>query len=459
MKRSVRRIFLVILVVGITYLTYFAWHRLPIISAYGAKNLCSCVMVAGRNPEDVKREELGWGPIALGTFDVNFQDSSTTGSVFGLAKRKAIYRKKLGCSVLVGMSEDEFREQKIGRISIPAYSQDTLAWPIGDLDATAPVPDSIKAKLNIVLDSAFAEPSKRPQRRTRAVIIIRDGKIVAERYAEGFNATTILTGWSMAKTVTNALVGILVKEKKLNINEPAPIPEWSNDDRKNITVNDLLHANTGLEWVEDYGNPSGATIMLYENKDMGKYAAQSKQKFKIGEKFLYSSGTTNIISRIIREKVGEENYHNFPYEKLFYKIGMLHATFETDAGGTFVGSSYILATARDWARFGLLYLNDGVWNGERILPEGWVKYSTTPASGAPLGEYGAQMRVNAGAPGDAKKRMFPDVPTDAFWADGFEGQSVFVVPSENLVVVKLSLTHGSDLDENKFLSEIISALH
>jgi CubicO group peptidase (beta-lactamase class C family) len=416
-------------------------------------------MVAGRNPEDVKREELGWGPIALGTFDVNFEDSSATGSVFGLARRKAIFRKKLGCSVLVGIDEEDFRKQKVGHILEPGYSQDTLSWPSGNVDATTSLTDSTNSKINIVFDSAFAEPSKRPQRRTRAIVIVKDGKIVAERYADGFNANTILTGWSMAKTVTSALVGILVNENKLNINDPAPIPEWSNDERKNITVSDLLHANTGLDWVEDYGNPSGATIMLYENKDMGKYAAQSKQKFKVGEKFLYSSGTTNIISRIIRERVGEKDYHNFPYEKLFYRIGMLHATFETDAGGTFVGSSYILATARDWARFGLLYLNEGVWNGQRIFPEGWVKYSTTPASGAPLGEYGAQVRLNAGAPGKPEKRMFPDVPTDAFWADGFEGQSVFVVPSENLVVVKLSLTHGSDLDENKFLSEVIKAFH
>jgi CubicO group peptidase (beta-lactamase class C family) len=459
MKRWVRRLFVIILILGIVYLINYAWHALPIISAYGAKNLCSCVMVAGRNPDDVKREELNWGFVSLGTFDVNFQDSTASGSVFGLAKRKAIYRKKLGCSVLVEISEEEFRNQRVGKISSPAYSQDTVAWPTGNLAPSVQVPDFTKNQIDAVLDSAFAEPSGKPNRRTRAVIVVHNGKIVAERYAEGFNANTILTGWSMAKTVTNALIGILAEEHKININEPAPIREWSDDDRKKITVSDLMHANSGLEWVEDYGNPSGATIMLYESKDMGKYAAQSKQKYKIGEKFVYSSGTTNILSRIIREKVGEENYHNFPYEKLFYKIGMLHATFETDAGGTFVGSSYILATARDWARFGLLYLNDGVWNGERIFPEGWVKYSTTPASGAPLGEYGAQMRVNAGATGNPKKRMFPDVPTDAFWADGFEGQSVFVVPSEKLVVVKLSLTHGSELDENKFLSAIINSFH
>ena len=458
MKKSVKRIFLISAVLCIAYIVYFAWHRLPIISAYGAKNLCSCVLVAGRNPETVKKEELGWGFVKFGTFNVNYQDSSATGSVIGLAERKAIYRKKLGCSVLVGISEEEFRNQGNKNFVPPSYSQDTIPWPSGNLNRDSSVSEASKRKLDIVLDSAFSEPSKVPQRRTRAVLILHNGKIIAERYADGFDANTVLTGWSMAKTATNALVGILVEQGKLDIYKPAPISEWSNDDRKLITVNDLLHANSGLDWVEDYGNPSGATIMLYESRDMGKYAVQSKQKYKVGEKFLYSSGTTNILSRIIRQTVGEKQYYNFPYQQLFYKIGMLSATFETDAGGTFVGSSYILATARDWARFGLLYFNNGIWNKEKIFPEGWVKYSTTPASGTPLGEYGAQMRLNAGQPGNPQNRLLPDVPTDAFWADGFEGQSVFIVPSEKLVVVKLSLSHGSDLDENKFLAGVIDAL-
>jgi CubicO group peptidase (beta-lactamase class C family) len=220
-----------------------------------------------------------------------------------------------------------------------------------------------------------------------------------------------------------------------------------------------MHASSGLNWEENYGGPSGATNMLFKKKDMGLYAAEVPVAHKPGDVFYYSSGTTNIISRIVRETVGDENYYRFPYEQLFYKIGMLNTTIEPDAGGTFVGSSYSFGPARDWARFGLLYLNDGVWNGEHILPEGWVNYSTTPAKGADRGQYGAQWWLNAGAPGNPSNRYYPDAPTDLYWADGFEGQNVFVLPSKNLVIVKLSLSQGDYLDDNKFLAEIIGAVN
>jgi CubicO group peptidase (beta-lactamase class C family) len=198
--------------------------------------------------------------------------------------------------------------------------------------------------------------------------------------------------------------------------------------------------------------------MLFKKKDMGIYAADVGVAHKPGEFFYYSSGTTNIISRVVRNTLGDEQYYRFPYEELFYKIGMFNTTIEADAGGTFVGSSYSFGPARDWARFGLLYLNDGVWNGERILPEGWVKYTTTPAKGADKGQYGAQFWLNAGAKDNPNNRYYPDAPTDLFWADGFEGQNVFVIPSKKLVIVKLGLSQGDYMDDNVFLREIVSAI-
>jgi CubicO group peptidase (beta-lactamase class C family) len=356
------------------------------------------------------------------------------------------------------MDEDEFRAQKINLLSPPPVNQDTLDWPYGNQ-----VSDSVQADINLTqinktLDEAFSEPGPDKLRRTRAVVVVYDGNIIAERYAEGFNEKSKLIGWSMTKSITNALVGILVKQGKLKLEEPALVKPWGSDDRKAITLNDLMHASSGLDWEENYGGPSGATNMLFKKKDMGLYAAEVPSAHKPGEFFYYSSGTTNIISRIVRETVGDENYYRFPYEELFYKIGMLNTTIEPDAGGTFVGSSYSFGPARDWARFGLLYLNDGVWNGHRILPEGWVKYSTTPAKGADRGQYGAQWWLNAGAPGNPSLRYYPDVPADLYWADGFEGQNVFVLPSKKLVVVKLSLSQGDYLDDNKFLAEIIQAI-
>jgi CubicO group peptidase (beta-lactamase class C family) len=457
--RLLKRILLFIVIVVLSYAIYYAWRAFPIISGYGAKDLCSCVMIAGRNPDDVIRQELGNGPLKYGTFSVSFADSSATGSVFGLAKRKAVYRKGLGCTLVVQMGEEALRSQPITLSTPPRVNQDTIPWPSGNQLADS-VPAGIdQAQLKKTLDDAFSEPGPNKTRRTRAVVVVYDGHIVAERYAPGFDEHAMQIGWSMTKSITNALVGILVKEGKLNVDAPAPVEAWKGDERKQIKLNDLMHASSGLRWEENYAGPSGATNMLFKKKDMGVYAADVPLQDEPGKVFYYSSGTTNIISRIIRNQVGDEAYYRFPYESLFYKTGMLHTVLEPDAGGTFVGSSYSFATARDFARFGLLYLNDGVWNGERILPEGWVKYTTTPAPGAKLGQYGAQFWLNAGAPGNPSQRFYPDVPTDLFWADGFEGQNIFIIPSKKLVVVKLSLSQkGEYLDDNQFLAGIIRAL-
>lgn len=455
---KVKKIIAGLLGIALAYGVYYAWQAFPIISGYGAKDLCSCVMIAGRNPQDVQNNELGVIPRSLGSFSVDYADSSATGTVFGLAKRKAVYRRGLGCSLVVEMNKEEFRNQKVNLPNKPIINQDSIPWPNGNK-----LPDSLPVgvdydKMNAALDFSFSEPGEKKLRRTRAIVVVYDGKIVAERYAWGFDLNSKQIGWSMTKSITNALVGILVKQGKLQVDAPASVAGWKNDDRNKITLNDLMHASSGLRWEENYGGPSAATNMLFKKKDMGLFAAESPLESEPGKVFCYSSGTTNIISRIVRETVGEEGYHRFPYELLFYKIGMYSALMEPDAGGTFVGSSYSFATARDWARFGLLYQNDGVWNGERILPEGWVQYSVTPAVGAPIGEYGAQFWLNAGARDNPAKRRYPDVPTDLFTADGFEGQNVWIIPSKKLVIARLSLQQGNYLDENKFLADVISAL-
>jgi CubicO group peptidase (beta-lactamase class C family) len=459
MKKIILRTLLVIILAALSYGIYYAWQAVPIMTGYSAKNMCSCVMVAGRKPDDVVKEELSFSPANLATTTADFSDSSATSALFGLARRKAIFRKGLGCSLLVEIDEDEFRKFRPILPVKPRVNQDSLLWPDGNLQAEAPHPDADIAKLNQAIEEAFRETGPKKTRRTRAVLIVHDGKIIAERYADGFDQQSLLTGWSMTKSVTNALIGILVKGGELKLDQPAPVRGWEADDHKNITINDLMHASSGLEWVEDYGSPSGATNMLFKSKDMGISAATAKVSNKPGEVFYYSSGTTNILSRIIREKVGDERYYKFPYEELLFKIGMHNTILETDAGGTIVGSSYSFGPARDWARFGLLYLKDGVWNGERILPEGWVKYTTTPAKGAKKGQYGAQWWLNAGAPDNPSDRMYPDAPTDLFWADGYEGQNVFVIPSKKLVIVKLSLSHnGEYMDDNAFLKNVVAAL-
>jgi CubicO group peptidase (beta-lactamase class C family) len=442
----------------VAYAIYFAWNMFPVVSGFGAKALCSCAYLQGRSEQDIIQKELGTVLGKIGSFSLGVSDSSATGQVLFFPKKKAIYRKGLGCTLVNGVDEEELRAQKIIGKEHLSIDQDTIAWPDGNLISDS-LPNGInKEALEKLVADAFVDSDPNTSVNTRALVVVYDGNIISEKYAEGFSTTTPQMGWSMTKSITNALIGILVKKGKLNVEEAAPIAEWAEDDRKNIKLNDLLRASSGLEWSEKYDRPSDATEMLFRKGNAGAYALKLKAKKKPNELFYYSSGTTNILSRIIRDKVGRESYHQFPYQQLFNKIGMTSAILEPDASGTFVGSSFSYATARDWARFGLLYLNDGVWNGERILPEGWVKYTTTPAPAAKRGEYGAQFWLNAGAKENPANRSYPSLPTDTFLADGYEGQYVFIVPSKKLVVVRLGLSQKALPDMDKLVAGIIDAL-
>jgi CubicO group peptidase (beta-lactamase class C family) len=334
--------------------------------------------------------------------------------------------------------------------------QDTISWPQGDI-----VVDSLYnryTKLNDVVNAAFEESDPQNPVNTRAVVIVHHGQIVAEKYAPSFSMNTPLIGWSMTKTVTNGMVGVLVKQGRLNVMAPAPVSEWKEDDRSKITLNNLMQASSGLKWEELYAGPSDATNMLFRKADAGGFAAQSKPEVAPDTKWYYSSGTTNIISRIARQTIGDEDYYQFAYREIFHKIGAYSMVIEPDASGTFVGSSFSYATARDWARYGLLYLNDGMWNGEWIFPEGWVKYSTTPAKAAPNGEYGAQIWLNAGNKDDPNQKRFMDVPNDMYLMDGFEGQHVIMIPSRNLVIVRLGLSQKKQFDTNAFVRDVLNAI-
>ncbi|MBL7762007.1 MAG: serine hydrolase, partial [Chitinophagaceae bacterium] len=307
------------------------------------------------------------------------------------------------------------------------------------------------------IELPFAEPDAEARIHTQAALVVYKGQIVAEKYAPGFNKDTRLIGWSMGKSITSALIGILVKQGKLDISKPAPVAEWKNDNdpRHAITLQNLLQQTTGLDFEENYSKPSGATNMLFKRGDMAAYAANSPLKHKPGSTFYYSSGNSNILARIVRTTVGEKDYESFLFNELFYKIGMNDFIFEPDASGTFVGSSYPFGTARDYARFGLLYLNDGVWNGERILPEGWVKQTTTPAVANNEKEYGFQFWLNGISAENPQQHIYPNVHADMFYADGYNGQRIYIIPSRQLVVVRLGL---HKFDENKFLEAVLDAV-
>lgn len=457
MKSKLKLFFLLLLTVLLGLLVFAYISFLPIATGMAAKTMCSCVYATHRNPKSVRDEELSVFPGLSSATIVFGNDSSVTARLLGRSS-KAIYRKGVGCTLLAQRSEDEVRHQTIHVPLPPPQDQNSIPWPSGNLLIDSLMPAIDKVMINKAIDSAFRDSDPSNPVYTHAVVVVYKGQIVGEKYAPGFSVDSRLMGWSMTKSFTNAMVGILVKEGKLKISDPAPVPEWLQDERRKITINNLLLASSGLKWSEVYLFPGDFHNMFTHSDDKGGYAAGKKLKYAINEHFEYSSGTTNLLQKIIRQTVGDSVYYRLPYEKLFYKIGMNHALLEADASGTFVGSSYGYASARDWARFGLLFAHDGVWNGERILPEGWVSYSFTPAPAATRREYGAQWWLNQGAPSNPGNCWVPGLPPDAAMAIGFEEQYVVVIPSLDLVVVRLGVTHNKNFHIEKLVNGIMRAL-
>ena len=459
-----KRILLFVIIVVLAYVIQSYWTSLPILGGYAAKHTCSLVFVAGYNEEGLRQEDLGFLQLKYVTSTINYSDSSVSTSVLGLVQVKAIYRKGLGATLVNELTEEQLRAQPFKITTPPKVNQDTTPWPMGDQIDEENFPSNInQALLQEAIENLFIESDPTKLKRTRAVVVIYDGKLVAERYAPPFSRTSKFLGWSMTKSIINALLGILVKEGRLNIDEPAPVPEWNitaDDPRRAITIKHLLEQTSGLDFNENYYGRSDVTQMLFQSSDMAAFAASHPLKYQPGTHCYYTSGNTNILSRLIRHTVGEDNYHSFPYRKLFYKLGMNSMMMEVDPSGTFVGSSFSWATARDWARFGLLYLNNGWYNNEQILTEDWIQQSVILAGSNQYGEYGRHIWLNTGKNNDSSIRRLPDVPTDMFFASGFDGQAVFVIPSEKLVVVRLGLTKtpGGEYGANDFLKNIISSI-
>ena len=436
-KKKVLFALLAIPLIGIGYAANYAYRYALIGAGYNAKTVCSCVFVSGRSLESVVAEDL-YG-IPYGTKTIDTVAKTATATLFGIASKTALYRPKLGCTILNEMTAEELRQQP----SITASSTPT------EVLADSVLPPSQQDAIKKTLDWAFAEPDPKHPVRTRAVVVLHKGKIVAERYANGITPTTALTGWSMTKSVTNAMMGMLVKDGKLDVNKPAPVMEWANDNRKIITLDNLLRMSSGLKFDEVYSGVSDATKMLFSVAGAGKYAIQSPVEVPPATKWYYSSGTSNILQEIIRrQSKTHAEYLNFPHQRLFQKLGMNTAHLEPDPSGTFVGSSFLYASARDWAKFGQLYAQDGIWKGERLLPEGWVAYSSreTPHS---EGKYAAQFWIYVRKDG---------LPADSFTMNGFEGQFVLIIPSKQLVAVRLGCSPEEKyFDEVKFFKEIAAA--
>jgi CubicO group peptidase (beta-lactamase class C family) len=253
----------------------------------------------------------------------------------------------------------------------------------------------------------------------------------------------------MTKSITSTIVGILQCKGKMHVSSNNLFDEWKNDERKNITVHNLLQMNSGLEWLEDYNSISDVSKMLFLEENMSKSQINKPLIGEPNQTWNYSSGTTNLISGLIRNQFNtHQEYLDYWYSALIDKIGMNSMIIETDMSGNFIGSSYGWATARDWAKLGLLYLHNGEWNGEHLFDKDWVNYATTPTPGSD-GTYGAQIWLNA-------ENRYPDAPKNMYSFNGYKGQNVFILPSEDLVIVRTGLTKNADM--NTLLKGIITSI-
>ncbi len=403
-------------------------------AGYMAKIACSEIFLANRDALAVLDGEFNDISPALKRvrLKIDSDKRTVTGSIFGLGRAHAVYREGYGCTLSRG-----------ALAPLPALP------PVADkplTDAFAGTPqeraDVDYGALEAALDAAFANEKAA----TRAILVVKDGAVVAERYAPGFSAATPFLSWSMGKSVTATMAGAGVYLGFLDIKAPAPVPEWAGDaKRAAITWNDLLQMQSGLAFSEIYEDPaSDASQMLFRARDAGGVAAKKPLDHKPGTHFAYSSGTTNLLQRTLRETLEghDAGYHAFARDRLFAPLGMASAVLEPDASGSFIGSSFMYATARDWAKLGLLYINDGVAGGERLLPEGWRDYVATPNS-ASDGFYGAQFWLNH--PGtDGRPKYMPGVPDEAYLMAGHEGQYVLIAPDKRLVIVRTGMTRGTE---------------
>jgi CubicO group peptidase (beta-lactamase class C family) len=406
---------------------------------YAAKIVCSNVFLAARDPDEVLRTDVqapGIGLLRLMRVTVDRQQRVVRAGLLGfIGDGLAIERPGNGCTVVPDGNLQFARRVRahdrvpVDRAPPPAGSSEATAeWPVGDSVASNAALDHLLA------DDALAGPGM------RAIVVVHHGHIVAERYGTGFSPTTPLLGWSMTKSVVAGLVGVLVRQGRLTLDQSAGWPS-EGAGRERIRIADLLAMSSGLAFNEAYGDVSDVTRMLYLETDMAGFARAQPLAHPAGEFWSYSSGTANILSRIVQDAAGRVGAE-YPAQILFKPLGMTSATMETDEYGTLVGSSYMYANAHDWARYGQFLLQDGVWRGQELLPRGYVDMMASPVA-ASGGQYAHGMVWLWGSdalnPGTNPDSSF-GIPADTFWMEGHDGQSAAIIRSRELVIVRLGLT-------------------
>jgi CubicO group peptidase (beta-lactamase class C family) len=432
---------LALIAVAVPVLVAALWWQPPDLirvgANYTAKIVCSNVFFAGRDPDEVLRTDVqapGHPLLRLMRVSVDHDGRMVRAGLFGfIGGGLAVFRPGTGCAVLV--------DGRPGDVVSRAAAAASAASGAAAAAPAAPWPDGETVNIDAALTKLIAS-DRLAGPGMRAILVVHDGRLVAERYADGFGPQTPQLGWSMTKSVTAGLIGILVKDGRLALEQPVGSAlGWpATDPRARITIADLSAMASGLKFNEGYGAVSDVTRMLYLEPDMAAFASAQPLLHPIGTVWSYSSGSAVILSRIFQDAAGIDALAVVQH-RLFEPLGMTSAVMETDEHGTLVGSSYMYATPRDWARYGLLLAQDGIWKGQAILPPGYVALMASPVA-ASGGEYGHGMVwrwTDARVAGENPDTEF-GIPADTFWMTGHDGQYVAVIPSKQLVILRMGLT-------------------
>ncbi|MEX0618496.1 MAG: serine hydrolase [Pseudohongiellaceae bacterium] len=417
-----------------------------VAAGIGAKLLCSSRYVSHFSQEQSFDDLVQYSPVLANlTIEYDETDQAVITSLFGLKSATAVYRPGLGCTLEYPGFDPPV---DTGRIAIDRPS---APWPLGERTTT---PD---AAMQALVQSQI-EQDNSAGLNTRALLVVHDGEVIAEGYAQNADRRAPLLGWSMSKSLMSIMLGNLELRGLLSLDAGPEFPEWADDDRAAIRITDLLTMTDGLDFSEEYDPGDDATAMLFTEPSASLFVLQKSLSNEPGTVFNYSSGTASLLSRLYQDKTGDSLATSFDdyMENIYKPLGFEHAVFETDAAGEFMGSSYFYASARDWARIGQMMLDGGSINGRRIVSEDWIQRATGPNTSENEKAYGYQWWLNRG---DEQLR-WPDLPADAYAAQGNREQRLMVIPSRNLVIVRLGWTAGSYPTNERF-AEILdsSGLH
>ncbi len=435
------------------------WYALGL----NAHHLCAGLWVVGRDysrtPDAVVAEDIARFPAFRWEDDFRFTVDAAarvaTVSHPAVGSRSARYSGDQGCAILPAGASDVFFAPR--DVVNEALRDDARDWPTGEGGALARLPAADSIALSAILDWAFDDASLERPQNTRGIVVVHGGRIIAERYAPGWGPYTPQISWSMGKSIAATLTGVLIQEGALQLDAPAPVVEWQapRDPRRNIKVSDLLRMSSGLDFDNLGLNPATSYIaanehfrIYFDALDVAAHAVNQPARFPPGEVWRYRNSDPLTLVTLGRRTVEArgQDFLEFPQRRLFDRIGARSFVLETDAWGNFIITGYDYGGTRDWARLGLLYLRDGVWEGERILPEGFAAFVSTPAPGDPARGYGGLFWLNRGG-------AMPRLPDDAYWMAGYMGQTTMIIPSRDLVVVRQGPSPGGD---GAYMQELVA---